>query len=133
MVARAGVAGDDDKPILVARWVCGDGAQDAVFLASAEEYGGVCERCASVAAGPCVYRAFDSDGALLYVGSTDHRHTRFKGHEKRSAWWPLMAEIRCEDLPTIDQARAAEMTAIRTEHPMHNRIGRRSRRVGEAA
>ncbi|MER7361829.1 GIY-YIG nuclease family protein [Nonomuraea wenchangensis] len=134
MVAHAGVVWDDaGTPVFGAYWVCGAGAKDAVFLASADEYGGICERCLSVAAGPCVYRAFGPDGALLYVGSTDNRYLRFKSHEKKSAWWGLSASIECEDFPTIDEARAAEMTAIRTEHPMHNRIGRRSRRSGEAA
>lgn len=124
LVKAAGVMWKDGKPVFGARWLCSSGAMDAVFLASAAEMGGVCAGCISVAAGPCVYRFRGHDGALLYIGSTMDRHLRFKRHEKKTPWWGSVGDTRCEDYPSVEQARAAEMAAIRTENPRHNRVGR---------
>lgn len=129
LVTLAGVIWEDGKPIFGARWLCGNGSKDVVFLASADELGGVCPRCRSVAAGPCVYRFVGSDGALLYVGSTQDRYLRIKQHTKKAPWWASVDEIAYEDHITLAEARASEVAAIRSENPRHNRIGLPSKGV----
>lgn len=79
-----------------------------------------------------VYRAYDGDGRLLYVGMTDDLEVRFKTHERESGHWVHdMRRLAVEHYPTRQQARAAELTAIKTERPLWNIHG--SPRADEVA
>lgn len=71
-----------------------------------------------------VYRMFDADGRLLYVGMTSNPHARIKvwrstgradGH-----WFPQVESIRWEFFDSKPGAAAAERQAISTEAPLHN-------------
>ena len=68
----------------------------------------------------CVYRCFDADGRLLYVGATSGFDARQKVHAKDSAWFPHVARWD----RTIFKDRASmlfgEREAIRRENPIHN-------------
>jgi len=113
----------DGKLQYGARWMCRDGSADAVLVANAEAHGGLCERCKTAV--PVVYRCFDADRRLLYVGSTLNTFTRFQAHEKRSPWWADVKDISTEEHPDLTAARIAEAAAIRREHPARNKMLRR--------
>lgn len=68
-----------------------------------------------------LYRAFDADEQLLYVGITDGVDTRFKAHQKSAEWWPLMVRRDIEWFDTRRDAMRAEATAIKTEGPLYNK------------
>lgn len=67
-----------------------------------------------------VYRAFDDDGRLLYIGSSVCVDARMRYHEQHSPWWPFHADLERTAYPTLTEARVAEKAAIATEHPRWN-------------
>lgn len=67
-----------------------------------------------------LYRHYDADGALLYVGTTARHLTRLVEHMRVSGWSEEIATITIEHFPTREEARTAERMAIRTENPRHN-------------
>lgn len=67
-----------------------------------------------------VYRAYDQSGTLLYVGFTAAPGARLAAHHRDSAWWSFVSRIDVQMFATADAARAAEATAIVTEHPSYN-------------
>jgi excinuclease UvrABC nuclease subunit len=70
--------------------------------------------------GPTVYRVYDEWDRLIYVGSTKQIAKRLVGHRYMSWWSGLTARVDVEHFDTMDEARAAEMEAIRTEDPAYN-------------
>lgn len=70
-----------------------------------------------------VYRLYDADDALLYVGMTYDPRNRRQGH-KRKEWWPEVARFRLTVYSDKATALRAESQAIRAEHPVHNIRGR---------
>lgn len=67
-----------------------------------------------------LYRFFDAEGLLLYVGITDHLETRHMHHVAKSSWMEFAASSRIERFPTRDEAQCAEIKAIETERPLFN-------------
>jgi predicted GIY-YIG superfamily endonuclease len=67
-----------------------------------------------------LYRFYDKDGALLYVGITSRGPNRWRDHEDSRAWWSTVAMSRVEQYPNRAEALAAERAAIRAERPIHN-------------
>jgi hypothetical protein len=124
---------EGDRIRFAARWICGAHSVDAIAIGDPDQHGGSCERCDSRLAEIefgliVVYRCYDAQGDLLYVGSTTNgASTRLAAHRK-AAWWPLMdpTRTRIEQFDHELQARAAELRAIRAEHPRFNVYGRRS-------
>lgn len=70
-----------------------------------------------------LYRFFDTDGALLYVGITYDTEQRFASHKNSSPWWKDVAGQSIEWYDTRTLALAAESEAIKAEHPRHNVSG----------
>lgn len=68
-----------------------------------------------------LYRHYDSDGALLYVGISTSPDDRHKQHERNSKWFKFVAATDVEWLDSSDAARAAERLAIEDESPLFNR------------
>ena len=68
-----------------------------------------------------LYRHFDADGVLLYVGIARSVTARFAQHED-SPWDDLIASITVERFATREEAEAAEREAIKAEKPIHNRM-----------
>lgn len=70
-----------------------------------------------------LYRYFDVEGTLLYVGIAYDADQRKKGHSQSAAesWYPLIAERRIEVFDTRAEAEDAEVRAIRSEKPRFNR------------
>lgn len=67
-----------------------------------------------------LYRAFDSDGRLLYIGiATDWGH-RWSRHRQRSAFYAQVASLAIEWHPTREAAALAERAAVEGEEPLHN-------------
>ena len=83
-----------------------------------------------------VYRMYDAEGRLLYVGMTVNQKKRIQVWRSvgRAAghWWPQVADIQWEFHPDKGAAAAAERTAIQTESPLHNINGRLHPRVASS-
>lgn len=75
-----------------------------------------------------LYRHFDSDGALLYVGISVHPTLRTYQHMHVSDWSDEIANITVERFDARSKALAAETEAIRVENPKYN-IQKRLRRT----
>lgn len=71
-----------------------------------------------------LYRAFDAEGRLLYVGISGNVFLRFTEHEANAAWTAHAVRIELEHYSTREAALAAEAEAIRTEDPVWNMDGR---------
>jgi len=67
-----------------------------------------------------LYRCFDRQGRLLYVGISFSALIRLKSHVKQSAWAYKVARIDVEWLADRQRAADAERAAIRAERPMYN-------------
>lgn len=70
-----------------------------------------------------VYRFFDTDGSLLYVGSTVNPPQRWSSHKGTKDWWPFVTAYTLTWWPTAERAYVEEYKAIRTEQPKHNQLG----------
>jgi hypothetical protein len=67
-----------------------------------------------------LYRMFDSDGALLYIGASMRLPDRMYQHSLDKPWWREVNTIRVEHFDSRDEAFAAEALAITAENPKHN-------------
>lgn len=80
-----------------------------------------------------VYRCYDADGRLLYVGCTAHVKPRLAAHRAgsgtaRASQWLHACMARYEvsgRYPNKQEGRDAEANAIMDEHPLFNVQGRR--------
>ena len=70
-----------------------------------------------------LYRFFDADGNLLYVGISDNLTARFKWHRDAQSWWGSVARKTITWYGTRNKAFAAEDYAIKTEFPLYNLQG----------
>lgn len=75
-----------------------------------------------------LYRFFDADGQLLYVGISARGAARWSEHAGDKPWWPKVAQTTTEHFASRPEAAAAETEAIRTERPRHNVVGSTSRK-----
>lgn len=71
-----------------------------------------------------VYRAYDHEYRLLYVGVTHNLTQRFTTHRSQSPWFREMATVRLigpfVGLNARRRAMAVESSIIRTEKPAYN-------------
>ena len=65
-----------------------------------------------------LYRFYDRNGVLLYVGRSLNAASRAISH-KTKPWWPDVANMTVEHVPSTEIA-AAECQAIKEESPIHN-------------
>lgn len=72
-----------------------------------------------------LYRFYDVDDRLLYVGIAMGVNARWAKHSKDKGWWTEVASARIEHLPSRDAALDAEWAAIRDERPIYNVVGNR--------
>lgn len=70
-----------------------------------------------------LYRHFDSDGRLLYVGVSLSTLRRLTQHRDKSAWFQSIQRVTVERFPSRAAAFEAERRAIATERPLHNVAG----------
>lgn len=67
-----------------------------------------------------VYRLYDADDNLLYVGVGVDPSTRWRAHREQKEWWRSVVKITIERHPTRVEALRAEQAAIVTEGPRYN-------------
>ncbi|MFF8840492.1 GIY-YIG nuclease family protein [Streptomyces sp. NPDC015130] len=69
-----------------------------------------------------LYRFFDAESRLLYVGITSRLRVRMTEHARDYAgtWWPEVDKRSVDWYPTRTDAGQAERTAIKDEQPLHN-------------
>lgn len=66
-----------------------------------------------------IYRAYDAEGRLLYIGMTNDLVQRIGQHQSSHWIWDV-ASITAETYPTRAEASTAECAAIRSEVPRWN-------------
>lgn len=69
---------------------------------------------------PVVYRVYDDDGRLIYIGSTTRFVGRMAAHRVTSWWTRLAVRFDVEVHLDVESARRAEMAAIHREAPAFN-------------
>jgi hypothetical protein len=67
-----------------------------------------------------LYRHFDGDGRLLYVGVSLNVVNRLAQHRSGSRWYNDIKRVDVEPFETREQALNAECKAISEEHPVYN-------------
>lgn len=67
-----------------------------------------------------LYRHFNTDGVLLYVGMTSAPAQRMTHHASNSAWGREVATVTLEWFDSKQEALEAERVAIETEAPRNN-------------
>lgn len=75
-----------------------------------------------------LYRFYDRDKALLYIGITGQPIERWAKHRRNAEWWPAAAYVVVEIHTTEWRALHAERAAIRSEQPKFNK---RSKKGGK--
>lgn len=68
-----------------------------------------------------LYRWYDVDGVLLYVGITVDRERRERDHARGSMWSEFAVTSKVETLPSRVEAERAERSAVHNERPIFNR------------
>jgi len=67
-----------------------------------------------------VYRMYDVDGRLLYVGQTSSMAERLRAHRTATPWFDEIACVTSVAVPDRASALAEEATTIREERPLYN-------------
>ncbi|MEQ8511188.1 MAG: hypothetical protein RLN67_02400 [Algiphilus sp.] len=70
-----------------------------------------------------LYRYFDAENRLLYVGVANDFEARDRAHRSASPWYQQKAQATTTQFPTRAEALAAERQAVRNESPLHNEQG----------
>src|SRR3990172_1752243 len=68
----------------------------------------------------CLYRHFDRDGKLLYIGVSLSVIGRLGCHKQNSHWFKKIAHIDIDQYSSKEAALIAEKLAIKKENPLHN-------------
>ena len=69
-----------------------------------------------------LYRFFDANGDLLYVGITNSPPRRFQQHKTDKDWWHEVASITLAEYPTRTDLMNAEREAVKSESPRYNKM-----------
>lgn len=80
-----------------------------------------------------LYRAFDVDGALLYVGMSTNALGRVYQHQLDKPWWSEVVRIELAHYVTREAAAEAEGRAIAEDGPKYNVAGARTPSAARAA
>jgi predicted GIY-YIG superfamily endonuclease len=67
-----------------------------------------------------LYRLYDADEQLIYVGITNNPANRWRRHQEVSLWWPKVATKTIEWLPDRESALTAERSLIEEHNPPYN-------------
>jgi excinuclease UvrABC nuclease subunit len=67
-----------------------------------------------------LYRFYDAQGVLLYVGITKFFEPRLKQHYKNAEWFFDTASVKLEHFQTRQEVERAETQAIEQESPLYN-------------
>lgn len=69
-----------------------------------------------------LYRCFDAEGNLLYVGATKNVFQRIADHQAHSYWFRHVTRVEIQHFDSRKEALAAEAMAITLENPKHNTV-----------
>jgi hypothetical protein len=72
-----------------------------------------------------LYRFFDKNETLLYVGESLAGPPRWAEHRRNRPWWHELSDVKVEIFSTKEAAKSAEWKAIQTENPKYNIKGKR--------
>jgi len=67
-----------------------------------------------------LYRHFDGQGELLYVGVSLSTVKRLGQHKNHSHWYDRIAKVEIQKFPTRKEALRAEREAVSSEQPLCN-------------
>lgn len=67
-----------------------------------------------------LYRFYDKEEILLYVGKTFNLKTRVANHERGKDWWQYVANMTIEEFSSDKDLIEAEKKAIVEESPIYN-------------
>lgn len=67
-----------------------------------------------------LYRHFDKEGVLLYVGISLHAVYRLSQHRNGACWFSEIARVEVENFESRAAAEIAEIRAIKEEKPKYN-------------
>lgn len=70
-----------------------------------------------------VYRYYNEDDRLLYVGITGNQVNRLDDHWKNRSWWQEVSYGKFRHYETRDKALQIEASAIALELPKYNKAG----------
>ena len=70
-----------------------------------------------------LYRHFDAQGVLLYVGISYGFLARLSQHRKKAPWYDQITSVTVEKCTSREDALARETLAIATEKPLYNVAG----------
>lgn len=76
-----------------------------------------------------LYRHYDWEGALLYVGISNDALRRLCQHSERAKWYRQVAKVEIQWLPSRREALEAEARAIRLENPVWNVRGKSTEKL----
>lgn len=111
----------NERARLAVKTECGAELLRATNVAEAVDGHVLCDWCALADYRPAVvYRFFDADDVLLYVGFTANFPARLGSHFSASPWFSKVARWTLVDLPDDVAGLAYEAEAIRAERPLHN-------------
>ena len=68
-----------------------------------------------------LYRLYDEDMTLLYVGITWNPFVRWTAHSKNHDWWGRVAHVDIHQCPDNRSARDWETWCIKHLDPIHNK------------
>ncbi|MDV7194650.1 GIY-YIG nuclease family protein [Mycolicibacterium fortuitum] len=67
-----------------------------------------------------LYRAYDENCTLLYIGITANPGVRLRKHAEGKDWWGQVTSIQLQHFKTRDALEEAEREAIAAESPVFN-------------
>lgn len=70
-----------------------------------------------------LYRLFDAEADLLYIGIGETPSERLRCHTSMKEWWDRVVRAEVVWLPTRVEAEVAELKAIADEKPRYNVMG----------
>lgn len=70
-----------------------------------------------------LYRHYDKDDNLLYVGISISTIARLTQHRANKKWFKDITSIKIERFDEREDACKAELKAIKDEKPLHNKMG----------
>jgi len=74
-----------------------------------------------------LYRLFDAERRLLYVGIGFDPTSRWRSHASEKDWWPMVTDKAVTWYDSRDAAEVAEEQAIMAERPRFNVVQHRQR------
>lgn len=76
-----------------------------------------------------LYRCFDKDQNLLYIGISSSVLARLSQHSHQSHWFSGLVYVKIEKFASLCDAACAEKNAIKNEHPQFNIIYNKQKKI----